>query len=338
MKRKRNDINNNNNNKRIKINKTIKKENKIIEICFNSGNIFKYIINSLSELFLTININISNEGIKCSSLNDSKAILCEIFIKNDIGDEKIFSSYNCSFNSDITINVNSIKKILNIIKDENNLILKIVKVSPDILTFISLKKNGEKDVLDIKLINFEGEKEPLNIPIEIYKNSNCDVKLRSREFKDIFKNISLLDSEYVNMILNSKEIKFICNNNIIDYKKIIPDKSNIKENITMNYKIRLDNLIQSKNKITDKDKEKLKKELINEFKYNSMVEINIDDKNSVNMKYKASFITKISKYSNKLSRTVQFYFIKDNPLLIELLLLNNKESFIRYYIAPIIED
>ena len=144
--------------------------------------IFADIFRNLKNILTDVNISFSEIGLYIQGMDVTHALLVELKIKKEW-----FDNYNVTKNITMGINCETFFKILNCLKDDQN--IKLNFDEDDDKLSISFSE-GESISKDFELNLMEIDAELMDIPEKEYQ---MDICLKSQEFTDLIKELTIFN-------------------------------------------------------------------------------------------------------------------------------------------------
>mmetsp|Transcript_5000 Transcript_5000/g.6212 ORF Transcript_5000/g.6212 Transcript_5000/m.6212 type:complete len:291 (+) Transcript_5000:65-937(+) len=288
----------------------------MFEVCLEEGELFKKIVQAISDLVTEGNFQVDSEHISFQGMDSSHVSLVSLTLYKDG-----FKLYRCDRNIILGINFNSLNKILKCMDNNSKLMLK-AQDDGDII-YIYFENNESNIISNFELKLMEIDNEQLGIP---ETNYNINIKLSSVLFNKIIKDLSLL-GDSVTISVSKLGVKFIVNadigngeihlnGSIKKLKSENDDDTDMKES-------------NDNDGDNDDDIDAIDDDIIDGDKV--LITMNDDASQTFSIKYLVNFCK-----ATNLSKTVLLSMDNQVPLMITYKI--NDLGNIRYYLAPKIDD
>ena len=223
---------------------------KLFHLRTDNVQCLKKLIDALKELMIETNMCFSKKSINISHINSKGSIYCFLEIRADmVNNEENF--YHCDFNNDnplsVGVNLLHLAKILKCIGSNNILHLETQKYDKNTLNIkVENTNKSEMSLYSMKYIEINEEK--LSIPDVEFETI---LKLNSKYFQKIIKDICSLDAKYVDIKFCSGQL-FISGIGGYIFRETIIEESTGKNNImSVDYVRDENNISQGKFDIKD---------------------------------------------------------------------------------------
>ena len=225
---------------------------KLFHLRTDNGQLFKRLIESLKEIMIETNMEISQKRIKISRMNSKNSIYCFLELEGDkINNGDNF--FKCEYPEEkplaVGINLLHLTKILKCIGSDNILHFQIEKTNKNALILKS--ENMKRLEISKYTVNFiETNEEKITIP-----NVEFDVilSLNAKYFQKIIKDMSNLDAKFIEIKFCNKQL-FISGMGGYVFRETIIEESDDKNNILNIQKMKDDSnsyILQGKYDIKD---------------------------------------------------------------------------------------
>ena len=178
--------------------------------------IFADIFRNLKNILTDVNISFSEIGLYIQGMDVTHALLVELKIKKEW-----FDNYNVTKNITMGINCETFFKILNCLKDDQN--IKLNFDEDDDKLSISFSE-GESISKDFELNLMEIDAELMDIPEKEYQ---MDICLKSQEFTDLIKELTIFN-DIVTINCDDNSMKMIATGTLGKMKVEIKDEDVIE--------------------------------------------------------------------------------------------------------------
>lgn len=151
--------------------------------CRIDGQFFKKLFETLKELYIDVNLECNQNGIKMQAMDNSHVSLVNLNIFSDF-----FQHYRCDKNCTLGLNIPFMLKILAVIKEKSTVFLSKDDNENDEMLNIAIideeEQSSAEDSLEIQVKMMNVTKEQLEIPQAEYP---CKCIMKSKKFQDFTK-------------------------------------------------------------------------------------------------------------------------------------------------------
>lgn len=294
----------------------------MFEATLEQASILKKILESIKDLVTEANFDTSSNGLSLQAMDSSHVALVSMMI-NAEGFEK----FRCEKNMALGINLGSMSKILKCAGNDDKLTI-YAEENEDKLSFKfeSASKDRESS-FDLKLMSIEGDS--LGIPETDY---TAEIEMSSSEFQRICRDLTIL-GETVTITVENEEVKFSTSGDIGKGDIVIRTNRGGVDNKTSKPKAKRAKKPKKENENGDDNGDDQKEE--KDTSTPSQKEVRITLQEPCQLTFALRYLNFFTK-ATPLSDRVLLKMHPESPLVIGYEM--NDVGFIRYYLAPKIEE
>jgi proliferating cell nuclear antigen len=290
----------------------------VFEAVMDQGSMLKRVVDAVKELVQEANIDCTPSGMSMQAMDSSHVALVHLLLRGEG-----FSTYNCEQNKTLGIHLNHMAKMMRI-SDTNDSILLRQEEDTDLLTFIFRGKEGDKES-EVKMKLLEIDAEQLTIPEQEHA---LHVHMPASEFARLCKDMQVF-GDSVCIDVNKERVKFSAQGDIGAGSVVVRQAKSADERPVKKQEVKNEEEEEPKAKKARKDGKEDEREI---------PAINIElMREPLAQNFALRYLNIFAKASN-LSDRVKISMGKDAPLQVEFPLDHGRTGYVRYYLAPKIDE